>query len=237
MKKDTRLVLRLAAAFAIVLSLLFCAPARAQVLYKPWDSHKAAIQLALTDIPAAFIPKDKAVSVESIGTVEFLQCFEMLYPQEVRNVDYVRGLYLPRPKDGPDTLPSSGSEIFLLNDMTEDAARSALVHEMGHWVWFELCTDDERAQYLAIWRDEDLGNAHVSDYAGTNSNEGFAETFRLWVANPKSVSFKIGMFMTSIQLRLTNEQIARNKALMGLPQVTRPSGRLPYALPQSGMHV
>jgi len=57
-------------------------------------------------------------------------------------------------------------------------------HEYGHYVWFHLFDDTDRRRYGAVYkRQRDAGHL-VTRYAQTDLEEGFAEAFSFYAAEP-----------------------------------------------------
>lgn len=63
-------------------------------------------------------------------------------------------------------------------------------HEYGHYVWFDLLSAADRKHYQAIYQKQRAQKHLVTDYAGTDVEEGFAEAFSFYVAAPTMLSHR-----------------------------------------------
>lgn len=59
-----------------------------------------------------------------------------------------------------------------------------LTHEYGHYVWFHLLSKDDRKRYRGIYRRQSETRQLISEYAMTNTEEGFAEAFAFYINQP-----------------------------------------------------
>lgn len=59
-----------------------------------------------------------------------------------------------------------------------------LIHESAHYVWFEILSDKERAEYKILW-EKSKPDSFYSEYSKTNHLEGFAEDYT-WISKGKS---------------------------------------------------
>ena len=57
-------------------------------------------------------------------------------------------------------------------------------HEYGHYVWFNLLTKDDRKRYEGIYKKQKSAKHLVTRYAETDTEEGFAEAFSFYAAEP-----------------------------------------------------
>ncbi len=57
-------------------------------------------------------------------------------------------------------------------------------HEYGHYVWFRLLSDDDRHRYELLYKKRRATGHLVTRYAETSVEEGFAEAFSFYVAEP-----------------------------------------------------
>ena len=73
------------------------------------------------------------------------------------------GIYLVSTKD--IVLFSRGDSLLL---------RSDALHEIGHYVWYNELSENDRKEYAQIFGD---ANKFVSDYATTGVGEDFAEEY------------------------------------------------------------
>ena len=63
-------------------------------------------------------------------------------------------------------------------------------HEYGHYVWFHLFDDADRRRYEAVYkRQRDAGHL-VTRYAQTDLEEGFAEAFSFYAAEPPMLAVR-----------------------------------------------
>jgi hypothetical protein len=63
-------------------------------------------------------------------------------------------------------------------------------HEYGHYVWFDLLSGSDRKRYQAIYQKQRSQRHLVTEYAGTNVEEGFAEAFSFYVAAPSMLAHR-----------------------------------------------
>lgn len=57
-------------------------------------------------------------------------------------------------------------------------------HEYGHYVWFRLLSEDDRRRYDALYKRRRAAGHLVTRYAETSVEEGFAEAFSFYAAEP-----------------------------------------------------
>lgn len=57
-------------------------------------------------------------------------------------------------------------------------------HEYGHYVWFDQMSESDRRHYRDIYDRQKAQNHLVTRYAATDCDEGFAEAFSFYVAEP-----------------------------------------------------
>jgi len=70
-------------------------------------------------------------------------------------------------------------------------------HEIGHWIWFEKLTVEQRKEYRQIYSALDW---YATEYAETNVVEDFAETYEFYSTNDKSVdNAKIDFMKTVVE--------------------------------------
>jgi len=69
------------------------------------------------------------------------------------------------------------TKVITINveDQDIDGAIDTFLHEWAHYIWFEYLYESERIEYCALNITE-----HVTDYAKTNCEEDFAETYMIW---------------------------------------------------------
>jgi hypothetical protein len=65
-----------------------------------------------------------------------------------------------------------------------------LTHEYGHFVWFRLLDKVDRSEYRNIYNGQRKHHNLVSDYAGVNLEEGFAEAFAFYITDPATLKQK-----------------------------------------------
>lgn len=99
--------------------------------------------------------------------------------------------------------------ICALTDPFEDSiwledtrnGANAIIHEVGHYIAVssdETISWDATSEWLEIWEEE---KKNISNYAGTNASEGFAEAFKLCILKPETFEKKCPkscMYITSI---------------------------------------
>ncbi len=61
-------------------------------------------------------------------------------------------------------------------------------HEYGHYVWFDILSGGDRKHYRAIYDRQKAADSLVTDYAGDSVEEGFAEAFSYYVAQPDTLA-------------------------------------------------
>jgi len=63
-------------------------------------------------------------------------------------------------------------------------------HEYGHYVWFDLFTGADRKRYEAIYKRQRNQHHLVTAYASTDLEEGFAEAFSFFIADPVTLTHR-----------------------------------------------
>lgn len=66
--------------------------------------------------------------------------------------------------------------VYICPYLPKELHRQTLVHEIAHYVW-DLLSESKQEEWIAFDHPEDLWS-YVSDYAGFNVYEDFAETFK-----------------------------------------------------------
>lgn len=61
-------------------------------------------------------------------------------------------------------------------------------HEYGHYVWFDLLSDADRKHYEAVYDRQKAAHRLITDYAADCVQEGFAEAFSYFIAEPSVLS-------------------------------------------------
>lgn len=74
--------------------------------------------------------------------------------------------------------------ITLLVPTEEDLDIYTFAHEYGHYVWFNLLTRDDRKRYESLYKKQKAARHLVTRYAETDTEEGFAEAFSFYTAEP-----------------------------------------------------
>ena len=64
---------------------------------------------------------------------------------------------------------------------------ATFAHEYGHYVWFDLLTDNDRKRYKAIYDRQKAAHRLISTYAGESREEGFAEAFSADIVTPAAL--------------------------------------------------
>ena len=68
---------------------------------------------------------------------------------------------------------------------------SGLIHEIGHHVWeIKVSQSQKKIVKLLYQRSKKTGNGFVSNYAKSNINEYFAESYRAYIRDPKKFGIK-----------------------------------------------
>lgn len=76
-------------------------------------------------------------------------------------------------RQGTYYIDTADVELYLAG-ASYDRAKDVALHEIGHYVWFELLTKSERQEYTDVY---DNATFFPSDYSKTNVDEDFAEMF------------------------------------------------------------
>lgn len=84
-------------------------------------------------------------------------------PVEVNSTTYITGMYMP-----------AQGVLWADIDQTPAALMSTVLHEYGHYVYWDVMSRQERAGWNLI---SNQSTEFVSDYARTDAKEDFAETF------------------------------------------------------------
>jgi len=69
--------------------------------------------------------------------------------------------------------------FFYGKDYSADELHYIADHEIGHHVWFIELNDEERKEYINIFKDS---NYYITDYSKTNVEENFAEEYAFYMA-------------------------------------------------------
>ena len=64
---------------------------------------------------------------------------------------------------------------------------ATFAHEYGHYVWFDVMTQDDHKRYKAIYDRQKAAHHLVSEYAADSLEEGFAEAFSVDMTNPAAL--------------------------------------------------
>ena len=83
---------------------------------------------------------------------------------------------------------NSPPRITLRLSRTGDLDLLTAAHEYGHYVWFNLLSKQDRRDYKNIYERQRRSGHLISDYAGTNLEEGFAEAFSFYVNQPVALT-------------------------------------------------
>lgn len=57
-------------------------------------------------------------------------------------------------------------------------------HEYGHYVWYDILSKDDRSRYEGIYKKQKSARHLVTRYAEADTEEGFAEAFSFYAAEP-----------------------------------------------------
>ena len=60
-------------------------------------------------------------------------------------------------------------------------------HEYGHYVWFDLLSQDDRKRYKALYERQRSARHLITDYASDCVEEGFAEAFSYDINDPSAL--------------------------------------------------
>jgi hypothetical protein len=97
-------------------------------------------------------------------------------------------------KDADDTVDGiyeDGPPLITLRATRPDSELSYTVsHEYGHFVWQTMMQASEKASYNKIYNAQKSAGNLVSEYAGYNVNEGFAEAFATYSTTPALLKAK-----------------------------------------------
>ncbi len=74
--------------------------------------------------------------------------------------------------------------ISLRETLHGDQAAFVFAHEYGHYVWEDLLTESQRANYGRLWRIQKRARHLVTAYARDSVEEGFAEAFAHYLRKP-----------------------------------------------------
>lgn len=77
--------------------------------------------------------------------------------------------------------------ITLRRSLSDRKAIRVFAHELGHVVWDTLLSRDEQRRYGAAYRASRDAGRLVSEYAGESQEEGFAESFGMFVREPDTL--------------------------------------------------
>lgn len=85
----------------------------------------------------------------------------------------------------PGNLDTSGQYeldtqyIYICTQRDKAEQERALVHEVGHWVWFEIYTDTQREEWKKLWLEIDIHNPLplYDEVIGAGIEEDFAIMF------------------------------------------------------------
>lgn len=78
-------------------------------------------------------------------------------------------------------------QIFLRVPDPAQIDYATFAHEYGHYVWFDLLTQDDRKRYKAIYEHQKSAHRLITDYAGESLEEGFAEAFSADITAPAAL--------------------------------------------------
>jgi hypothetical protein len=78
-------------------------------------------------------------------------------------------------------------------------------HELGHFVWQRVLTDNDRKQYATLYAGQKLARSLVTPYAATSVEEGFAEAFSYFLTDPSLLSRRDSLSSTFLE-KIYNDQ-------------------------------
>jgi len=74
--------------------------------------------------------------------------------------------------------------IRLSSALDDEDAGLVFAHEYGHFIWNEKLTRAQRREYRHLWWQQSESGHLVTEYAGDDPEEGFAEAFSYFVQRP-----------------------------------------------------
>ncbi len=84
--------------------------------------------------------------------------------------------------------PGMPATITLCPDIEGTDTDILFAHEYGHFVWETRLTRGQRARFRRIWNDQKRLGRLVTEYAGEDVDEGFAEAFAYYLCKPEDLS-------------------------------------------------
>ena len=90
--------------------------------------------------------------------------------------DEIDGVFVNHPPRILLRIPNSGRLDF-----------ATFAHEYGHYVWFDLLTNDDRKRYKALYDRQKAARKLVTSYAAESVEEGFAEAFAAETTSPAAL--------------------------------------------------
>lgn len=127
-------------------------------------------------VPARFTPKDRftVFPVSDSGMNAYLRAEDPDGDQNSQDEDgTIDGIF----ENDPPRIT-----LRVSDPAAPDYATFA--HEYGHYVWCRLFSGSDRKHYQALYRTQKAAHHLVSEYAETDSEEGFAEAFSFFLVDP-----------------------------------------------------
>lgn len=160
--------------------LLFGRPAAAQIIV---NGPQTQAGRALTawfgrHVPAKFLPRGKfEVKPLSDAAMDDYLSNGDDGPHSQGDDDEIDGVFVNRPP-----------QIVLRVPDREAVDYYTFAHEYGHYVWFDLLTQDDRRQYKTLYERQKSAHRLITGYAGVSLEEGFAEAFAVSLTDPAALS-------------------------------------------------
>lgn len=150
---------------------------RADIAVSPIDPVGKQINQAVSSIPVEFRPAGRDVAISSLPDVD-MNVIAMMIGVPAPWAPKLLGIYFLRQKGHSPSIYVRQS-LILRKDKYRLAA--TIWHEYAHWIWYEIMTATERDEYSKLWAQEAV---HPSAYSCSNTCEGFAESFRIYMDEP-----------------------------------------------------
>ena len=186
--------------------LALCLAGRTQTLPKsvhvaPWDTHKEMIAAVFAnDLPSVFLPQKLDITITSVHQDlmdEIVHFDPKLQLQAV-------GCFA-QTADGHHHI-IFGPSIIVSDQISDKDYKETLRHEYGHYVWYDLCTENERREYGKAWTFLKKKKRLPTVYGGFKVQEGAAEAFMLYIGQDKSETNEEHAFWSKVETRLLLEK-------------------------------
>jgi hypothetical protein len=84
----------------------------------------------------------------------------------------------------PEEETRQPSRIRVLDSLDDEESGLTFAHEYGHFIWNEKLTPPQQRAYERVWRRQKQAGRLITDYAGEEPEEGFAEAFSYFLQQP-----------------------------------------------------